>query len=47
VVLTWLGARMTRRYMGVGTKLKPTKPPGDEEWARPVIEPPQPRKKKG
>jgi hypothetical protein len=47
VVLTWLGARMTRRYMGVGTKLKPTKPPGDEEWARPVIEPPEPRKKKG
>ncbi len=43
--LTWLGARLTRRYMG--PKLKPlsSAPARDEEWARP---PPEPaRKKKG
>jgi hypothetical protein len=47
IVLTWLGARLTRRYMG--PKLKPlsSAPARDEEWARPPdAEEPQ-RKKKG
>jgi hypothetical protein len=38
VVLTWLGGRLTRKYMNAGVKLKPTAPPGDEEWARPPRE---------
>ena len=49
IVLTWLGARMTRRYMG--PKLKPlsTAPARDEEWTRPPAEEaPRPaRNKKG
>jgi hypothetical protein len=48
IVLTWLGARMTRRYMG--PKLKPlsSAPARDEEWARPPQdEELPPRKKKG
>jgi hypothetical protein len=36
VVLTWLGGRVVRRYMGVGIKPKPLALPGDEEWTRPV-----------
>ncbi len=54
IALTWLGARMTRRYMGPSLKRsKPTTLPSDEEWARPspdAAEPPTnqpPRKKKG
>lgn len=48
IVLTSLGARMTRRYMG--PKLKPlsSAPARDEEWARPPQEEELPqRKKKG
>ncbi|WP_425616387.1 hypothetical protein NA78x_000033 [Anatilimnocola sp. NA78] len=38
VTLAWLGARMTRRYMGSAPKkLPPTKLPSDEEWAREVV----------
>ena len=37
VTLTWLGARLTRRYMGIKPKkLPPTSLPSDEEWARAV-----------
>jgi hypothetical protein len=38
VLLTWLGGRVARRYMGVGIKPKPLPLPGDEEWTRPVRE---------
>lgn len=46
IALTWLGARMTRRYMG--PKLKPlsSAPARDDEWARPP-ETEEQRKKKG
>jgi hypothetical protein len=48
VVLTWLGGRVARRYMGVGIKPKPLPLPGDEEWTRPVGEEKGPsRKQKG
>jgi hypothetical protein len=47
VILAWLGGRVTRRYMGVGVKLKPMALPGDEEWARPTREEEPPRKRKG
>ncbi|WP_254508452.1 hypothetical protein [Anatilimnocola floriformis] len=38
IALTWLGARMTRRYMG--PKLKPlsSAPARDDEWTRPPEE---------
>jgi hypothetical protein len=36
MTLTWLGARMARRYMGSGQKLGPTSPASDEEWNRPA-----------
>ena len=47
IALTWLGARMTRRYMG--PKLKPlsSAPARDDEWARPPVAEELPRKKKG
>jgi len=48
IALTWLGARMTRRYMG--PKLKPlaSAPARDDEWTRPPEEgKPPPRSKKG
>jgi hypothetical protein len=46
IVLTWLGARMTRRYMG--PKLKPlsSAPARDEEWTAPPPEETR-RNKKG
>ncbi|QDU31523.1 hypothetical protein ETAA8_66820 [Anatilimnocola aggregata] len=34
MTLAWLGARMTRRYMGGPKKLGPSKLPSDEEWTR-------------
>lgn len=38
VTLTWLGARMTRRYMGIKPKkLPPTSLPSDEEWTRAAV----------
>lgn len=48
IVLTWLGARWTRRYMG--PKLEPTADSlkTDADWTRPQPEPPAAsRKKKG
>jgi len=48
VLLTWLGGRVARRYMGVGIKPKPLSLPGDEEWTRPVADVTGPtRKEKG
>lgn len=34
IALAWLGARMTRRYMGSKKKPGPTALPSDEEWSR-------------
>ena len=41
IAMTWLGGRMTRRYMG--PKLKPlaSAPARDEEWARPPKDDPE------
>lgn len=47
IVLTWLGARLTRRYMGPKLKPLPSAPARDEEWARPPDAEEPPRKKKG
>lgn len=46
IALTWLGARMTRRYMG--PKLKPLASAlaRDEEWTRPPPETDDPPRKK-
>jgi hypothetical protein len=39
VLLTWLGARVTQRYRKGTSYLRPTRPPGEHDWAKRPLEP--------
>ena len=40
VLLTWLGARVTQRYRHGTSYFRPTVRPGEHEWAKKPISPP-------
>jgi hypothetical protein len=39
VLLTWLGARVTQRYRKGTSYLRPTRPPGEHDWAKRPLAP--------